>query len=87
MPKKSERLAALPAGLLPLLSQSQLETYYGVSTWQITKWIGEGMPVEPFAGRQRRFDLVEVAAWMAKNDPEADEIGASSDRVLAAASA
>ncbi|WP_405391114.1 terminase small subunit [Streptomyces sp. NBC_01102] len=82
MPKKSDRLTALPAGLLPLLSQPQLETYYGVSDWQITKWIGQGMPVTPFAGRQRRFDLVEVAEWMAKNDPEADELG---DRVLAVA--
>ncbi|MFD9763236.1 hypothetical protein ACFWXI_06790 [[Kitasatospora] papulosa] len=84
MPKKTERLAVLPAGLLPLLTQQQLETYYSVSTWQITKWIGEGMPVTPFAGRQRRFDLVEVAAWMAENDPESDEL---SSRELAVASA
>ncbi|WP_406735390.1 hypothetical protein OG508_28270 [Streptomyces sp. NBC_01108] len=70
MPKKSDRLTVLPAGLLPLLSQPQLETRYGVSDWQITKWIKQGMPVKPFAGRQKRFDLAEVEAWMAANDPE-----------------
>ncbi|MFB7845461.1 hypothetical protein ACFC34_00295 [Streptomyces sp. NPDC056053] len=69
MSKKSDRLAALPAGLLPLLSQPQLETRYGVSDWQVLKWIKQGMPVKPFAGRQKRFDLAEVEAWMAANDP------------------
>lgn len=69
MPKKSERhLDALPAGLLPLLSQREIETYYGVSDWQILKWIREGLPTEPFAGRQRRFDLLKVRAWMAARD-------------------
>lgn len=65
MPKKSERLTVLPAGLLPLLTQGQIETYYGVSDWQVLKWIKDGMPVEPFAGRQRRFNLAQVQAWMA----------------------
>ena len=69
MPKKSERLTALPAGLLPLLSKPQLETYYGVSGWQVDKWIGMGMPFRPFAGRQTRFDLADVEEWMAANDP------------------
>lgn len=82
MPRKSERFTTLPAGLLPLLSQPEIETYYGVSDWQITKWIRQGMPVEPFAGRQKRFDLVEVKAWMAENDPEMNDL---SDRVLAVA--
>lgn len=74
MPKKSDRVVALPAGLLPLLSQPQLETRYGVSDWTVTQWIKAGMPVEPFAAGGRRFDLVKVEAWMAENDPEfADE--------------
>ncbi|MFC8271126.1 hypothetical protein ACFUJR_00995 [Streptomyces sp. NPDC057271] len=75
MPKKSDRLTVLPVGLVPLLSQRGIETYYDVSDWQITQWIKQGMPVEPFAGRQRRFDLAKVKAWMAENDPafQADE--------------
>ncbi|WP_372352603.1 hypothetical protein [Streptomyces sp. KL116D] len=73
MPKKSERLAALPAGLVPLLSQPQLETYYGVSDWQILQWIKQGMPVVAYAGRQRRFNFADCEAWHAANaatDPE-----------------
>lgn len=74
MPKKTDRLAPLPAGLLPLLSQPQLETRYGVSDWTVRQWIKQGMPVKPFAGGGRRFDLIEVEAWMAAQDPEhADE--------------
>lgn len=71
MPKKSERVVALPAGLVPLLSQREIETYYGVSDWQILQWIKAGMPTAPFAGRQRRFDLTEVRAWMAAQNNEA----------------
>lgn len=70
MPKKSDRLTALPAGLVPLLSQREIETYYGVSDWQILQWIKQGMPVAPFAGRQRRFDIDAVREWMAAQDPE-----------------
>ncbi|WP_098892232.1 helix-turn-helix transcriptional regulator [Streptomyces sp. or3] len=70
MPKKSERLTALPAGLVPLLTMREMETYYGVSDWQILQWIKQGMPVAPFAGRQRRFDLDEVRAWMAEQDAD-----------------
>lgn len=66
MPTKAERIAELPAGLLPLLTQPQLETLYGVSDWQVLKWIRQGMPVEPFAGRQKRFDVTRVRAWMAE---------------------
>jgi phage terminase Nu1 subunit (DNA packaging protein) len=66
MPKKAERVTPLPAGLLPLLSQPQLETRYGVSDWTVLQWIKQGMPVEPFAGRQKRFDLAKVEAWMAE---------------------
>ncbi|HEY9370947.1 hypothetical protein [Streptomyces sp.] len=70
MPKKTDRLTVLPAGLVPLLSQREFETYYGVSDWQVLQWIKQGMPVEPFAGRQRRFDLDKVRAWMAEQDRE-----------------
>ncbi|MFC8491835.1 hypothetical protein ACFUJU_13730 [Streptomyces sp. NPDC057235] len=68
MPKKTDRLTVLPAGLVPLLSQREIETYYGVSDWQVLRWIEQGMPVEPFAGRQRRFDLAKVRDWMAEQD-------------------
>lgn len=66
MPKKSDRhVVALPAGLVPLLSQKELETYYGVSDWTVLQWIKSGMPVEPFGARGRRFDLEKVRDWMA----------------------
>lgn len=73
MPKKSDRRVPLPAGLLPLLSQKELETYYGVSDWTVLQWIKEGLPVEPMktTGTQktvRRFDLTEVKAWMAERE-------------------
>lgn len=63
MPTKSERASALPHGLVPLLTQRQIETYYGVSDWQVLQWIKAGMPVAPFAGRGRRFDLAKCEAW------------------------
>lgn len=65
MPKKSDRRVALPAGLLPLIDQKQLETYYDVSDWQVLRWLEQGMPQEPYAGRGRRFDLNRVRAWHA----------------------
>ena len=70
MPKKSDRRVPLPAGLLPLLTQPELETYYCVSDWTVLKWIEAGMPVQRLktTGDQkkevRRFDLTEVQAWM-----------------------
>jgi len=70
MPKKAERRVPLPAGLLPLLSQKELETYYGVSDWTVLQWIEAGMPVEPFGARGRRFDLAEVKAWMAGHEAQ-----------------
>ncbi|MFH9610480.1 helix-turn-helix transcriptional regulator [Streptomyces sp. NPDC017448] len=70
MPTKSERVTTLPAGLMPLLTMREMETYYGVSDWQILQWIKQGMPTAPFAGRQRRFDLAEVRAWMAGRDAD-----------------
>jgi phage terminase Nu1 subunit (DNA packaging protein) len=74
MPKKSDRRAeSLPAGLLPLLTQRELETYYGVSDWTVLKWIEAGMPVKRLKAtgqhkEVRRFDLTAVEAWMADSD-------------------
>ncbi|MBP5883133.1 hypothetical protein QBA57_28805 [Streptomyces scabiei] len=70
MPRKSDRRVPLPAGLIPLLTQPQLETYYDVSESTVMKWIEAGMPVERLqnTGQRkefRRFDLSEVKAWMA----------------------
>lgn len=60
----------LPAGLLPLLNQRQLEAYYGVSNWTVNEWIKAGMPVAPVhtpgRKRQRRFDLAAVQRWHAE---------------------
>lgn len=73
MPTKADRRAPLPAGLIPLLTQKQLETYYDVSDWTVLQWIEAGMPVEPMKTTgnqqriQRRFDLNEVRAWMAEH--------------------
>ncbi|MFF7192657.1 hypothetical protein ACFZAM_02925 [Streptomyces sp. NPDC008079] len=74
MPKKTERIAPLPAGLFPLLSQKQLETYYGVSATQVLKWLDMGMPEEPYEGRGRKFDLSVVKAWHAEHSRVADRI-------------
>jgi phage terminase Nu1 subunit (DNA packaging protein) len=74
MPKKSDRRAeTLPAGLIPLLTQRELETYYGVSDWTVLQWIEAGMPVKRLrtTGQQkevRRFDFNAVEAWMADHD-------------------
>ncbi|WP_060888696.1 hypothetical protein [Streptomyces scabiei] len=73
MPRKSDRRVPLPAGLLPLLTQGQLETYYDVSEWTVTKWIDAGMPVKRLkkTGEKkeiRRFDLNAVEAWHAEQD-------------------
>jgi phage terminase Nu1 subunit (DNA packaging protein) len=72
MPTKADRRTALPAGLIPLLSQRELETYYGVSDWTVLQWIEDGMPVVQLAptGKaryvRRRFDLAKVDAWHAE---------------------
>lgn len=73
MPTKADRRVPLPAGLLPLLTQPELETYYQVSDWTVLQWIKEGMPVERLktTGKRkevRRFDLNKVKAWMAERD-------------------
>jgi len=67
MPTKAERRAPLPAGLIPLLTQKQLETYYDISDYTLLQWIDKGLPVEPFGGRGRRFDLDKVRDWMAEH--------------------
>ncbi|WP_405554261.1 hypothetical protein [Streptomyces sp. NBC_01171] len=73
MPKKSDRrVVALPAGLIPLLTQREIETYYGVSDWTVLQWIEQGMPEEPFAGRGRRFSLAKCEAWHAEQSGAAD---------------
>ncbi|WP_042170190.1 hypothetical protein [Streptomyces sp. NBRC 110035] len=73
MPTKSDRRVPLPAGLMPLLTQPELETYYQVSDWTVLRWIEDGMPVERLksTGQKkevRRFDLTAVKAWMAEQD-------------------
>jgi hypothetical protein len=68
---KAERRAPLPAGLIPLLTQREIETYYGVSTWQIEQWRKAGMPDEPYAGQGRRYDLAKCQAWHAQNAKDA----------------
>jgi phage terminase Nu1 subunit (DNA packaging protein) len=74
MPTKADRRVPLPAGLVPLLSQQELETFYGVSDWTVLKWIENGMPVEPMRNatgekQQRRFNLAAVQAWHAEQMP------------------
>ena len=68
---KRERHVPLPAGLVPLLDQREIETYYRDSTWQIEQWRKAGMPDEPFAGQGRRYDLAKCQAWHAKNAKDA----------------
>jgi hypothetical protein len=81
MPTKAERRVPLPAGLVPLLSQPELETYYGVSDWTVLQWIKNGMPVEPVRPAKepapgerperivRKFNLAKVEAWHAEQLP------------------
>ncbi|UUU25687.1 hypothetical protein [Streptomyces sp. DSM 40750] len=62
---KADRRVPLQANLVPLLTQRGIETYYGVSTWQIDQWRKVGMPDEPFAGQGRRCNLAKCQAWHA----------------------
>lgn len=70
MPTKAERRVELPPGLVPLLSQPQLETYFGVSDWTVLQWMKDGLPVVLIktgdATPQRKFDLDAVRAWHAE---------------------
>lgn len=62
---------------MPLLKQSQLEVYYGVSDWTVNKWVREGCPVERLRNGGRRFDLDAVRAWHAGEAPAGQEASAS----------
>jgi hypothetical protein len=73
MPKMTDDLSALPGAPKPLWNKAQLKAYYGVSDFQIRKWINAGMPTEPIALRQKRFDIDAVKAWMAANAPADDD--------------
>ncbi|GAA3717819.1 hypothetical protein [Streptomyces tremellae] len=73
MPTKADRVVALPAGLVPLLTQPELETYYQISDWTVLQWIKAGLPVEEVQAtgakkRVRRFDLAVVKRWLAERD-------------------
>lgn len=64
----TERAAALAEiGLAPLLTQAQLEAYYGVSDWTVNQWVRRGCPVEETPFRGRRFDLGRVKAWVTED--------------------
>jgi hypothetical protein len=59
----------LPAGLVPLLKQPQIEEYFGVSNWTVNEWIKAGLPVvwlKAGKRRLRRFNLAAVEAWHAE---------------------
>ncbi|MEU2180272.1 helix-turn-helix transcriptional regulator [Streptomyces thermolilacinus] len=80
MPKIADRVTELPEGRRPLWTMRQIETYYGVSDWTVYQWIKAGMPTVPFPGRQRRFDIDAVQAWMATQTEDDDSpvlVGAS----------
>lgn len=88
MRKKSDREVPLPNGLVPLLSQRELETYYGISDWTANKWVRDGCPVERLPGGSRRFNLTDVIDWLAEQTAEAEATAsAKSRRALAARSA
>ena len=83
---KHERRVSLPAGLVPLLTQREIETYYGVSDWQIRQWREAGMSDEPFAGQGRRYDLAKCQAWHAQNATDGRAWSTSDSEELASAS-
>ncbi|UQA95733.1 terminase small subunit [Streptomyces halobius] len=61
----TERATVLaPLGLEPLLTQAQLEAFYGVSDWTVNQWVLRGCPVEKTPFRGRRFDLARVKEWV-----------------------
>jgi phage terminase Nu1 subunit (DNA packaging protein) len=64
----AERAQVLaPLGLTPLLTQAELEAYYGVSDWTVNQWVRRGCPVEDTPFRGRRFDLERVKTWVAED--------------------
>ncbi|MEV7470448.1 hypothetical protein AB0O20_28685 [Streptomyces kronopolitis] len=71
LPERTATLAAV--GLTPLLTTAQLMARYGVSNWTVNQWVQRGCPVEPTPFRGRRFDLDQVAAWIAEDTAEGAE--------------
>lgn len=49
-----------------LLTKKQVAELYQVSTRTIDNWVKRGMPFVPCGGA-KRFDPVEVAAWLARD--------------------
>jgi hypothetical protein len=67
----AERAQVLaPLGLTPLLKQSELEAYYGVSDWTVNQWVQQGCPTVTTRFRGRRFDLSQVQAWMERGEQD-----------------
>ncbi|MEU7154072.1 hypothetical protein AB0B15_39585 [Streptomyces sp. NPDC045456] len=62
---RTAQLAAV--GLTPLLTQTQLQAYYGVSDWTVNQWVRRGCPTEATPFRGRRFDLDRVKAWISQD--------------------
>jgi hypothetical protein len=79
MPKMNADLSALPGSPKPLWTAAQVQAYYGVSAWQLRKWLKAGMPTEPVALTQKRFDIDAVKAWMAANAPTDEDATADED--------
>ncbi|MDH6116848.1 phage terminase Nu1 subunit (DNA packaging protein) [Kitasatospora sp. GAS204A] len=78
-------VSTLPA---PLLKQTELETYYGVSAWLVNKWVRDGCPVERLRSGQRRFDLAAVKAWHAEGSADGQQARAiQSEQALSRRSA
>ncbi|MEU6802513.1 hypothetical protein [Streptomyces neyagawaensis] len=65
---KAERASPSRPVSSPLLTQREIETYCGVSTWQIDQWRKAGMPDEPFAGQGRQYDLAKCQAARPQRD-------------------
>jgi phage terminase Nu1 subunit (DNA packaging protein) len=79
----------LPGGLVPLLKPSELARRYSVSIWQVNEWAKKGCPIATrLPNGDRRFDPVEVQAWIDKQSAGVeDELLAKAGRMVAARSA
>ncbi len=61
----ADRTAQLaPLGHAPLLKQTELLAYYGISRWTADEWLKAGCPVERLPSGARRFRLDAVEAWI-----------------------
>ncbi|HEX5567423.1 MAG TPA: helix-turn-helix domain-containing protein [Streptomyces sp.] len=65
------RPESLPGGLKPLLTTTQLKTYYQISRWTLEQWIEAGCPVRRTPGGHKRFDLDAVEQWLDAQQPAA----------------